>query len=463
MDYLPIFLDLRTTRVVVIGGGETALRKIRLLSKCGAQITCVAPQVEDSIRRLDNVEIRDEEYNRDALAGARLVVAATDDQDTNSSVARDARQQGLLVNVVDAPQLCDFIMPSILDRSPVVVAISSGGEAPVLARVLRAKLETLIPQAYGELAAFLGAYRDRIKATITDFGARRRFWEQAVEGSIGELIFAGDHEAAAKELDRHLSDPGSGAQIGDVALVGTGPGDPDLLTFRALRLMQRADLVIYDRLVPDSITDLCRRDARRIYAGKARSEHTLKQSEINALMIAEARKGNRVVRLKGGDPFVFGRGGEEIEGLAGSQIPFQVVPGITAAMGSAAYAGIPLTHRDFADSVLFITGHSSSDGLAIDQRLLTAERQTIAIYMGLDTLSRLCATLIENGISPERPSAIISAGTTDKQRVLESTVAELCDPQASAHMSSPAMIIIGEVVSLRKKLRWFEDTIPGTR
>jgi uroporphyrin-III C-methyltransferase/precorrin-2 dehydrogenase/sirohydrochlorin ferrochelatase len=364
------------------------------------------------------------------------------------------------VNVVDRPALCSFILPSIIERAPITVAVSSGGASPVLARLLRARLETLIPAAYGQLGALAGAFRDRVKERFEP-RERRRFWERALQGPIAELVFSGREAEARAALqatldDKRLADPHFSLTGGEVSLVGAGPGDPDLLTFRALRLMQQADVVVYDRLVSQPILDLVRLEAERIYAGKERAKHALPQEDINQLLVRLAREGKRVVRLKGGDPFIFGRGGEEIDTLAAEGIPFQVVPGITAASGCASYAGIPLTHRDHAQSVVFVTGHLQDGSMNLNWAALAQPRQTIVFYMGLVGVDILCRELTAHGLPAATPAALVQQGTTPRQRVLTGTLESLPALVREGGVRAPPLIIVGEVVRLRERLKWFE-------
>ncbi len=437
MEFLPIFLNIRGQPCLVVGAGVVATRKAALLRRAGAQVTMTT------------------EFREEALDRYALVIAATSNQEVNRAVAAAVKARLIPVNVVDQPALCSFILPSIIERAPLVVAVSSGGASPVLARLLRARLESLIPAAYGRLAALAAEFRERVKARFQGT-ERRRFWERALQGPIAELMLAGRDAEARSALAAAIDDPRLAFAGGEVSLVGAGPGDPDLLTFRALRLMQQADVVVYDRLVSQPILDLVRLEAERIYAGKERAKHTLPQEDINALLVRLAKEGKRVVRLKGGDPFIFGRGGEEIDTLAAEGIPFQVVPGITAAAGCASYAGIPLTHRDYAQSVVFVTGHLQDGSLDLNWRALAQPDQTIVFYMGLLALDQLCARLIEHGLPAGTPAALVQAGTTPQQRVLTGTLATLPGIVAASEVKAPTLIIIGEVVRLRERLKWFE-------
>jgi uroporphyrin-III C-methyltransferase/precorrin-2 dehydrogenase/sirohydrochlorin ferrochelatase len=354
-------------------------------------------------------------------------------------------------------------MPSVVDRTPLVVAISSGGEAPVLSRLLRARLESRIPAGLGRLARFAGTWRERIKTAIPDSTRRRRFWEWVNDGPVAEYVLAGQTEAARDLLAESLEVEGrdrDAPPLGEVYLVGAGPGDPDLLTFRALRLMQQADIVLHDRLVPDAILELVRRDAERRFVGKRRGEHALAQEEISRLLVALAREGKRVLRLKGGDPFTFGRGGEEIEMLAAEGVPFQVVPGITAANGCAAYAGIPLTHRDHAQACVFITGHTKDGKLNLNWETLVQPNQTVVAFMALGALSELTREFLAHGAAANMPAAVVDNGTRDTQRVVTGTLGDLAERAATANLEGPAIVIVGSVVTLRDRLSWFASA-PG--
>lgn len=457
MDFLPLFTKLDGKTCLLVGGGEVALRKARLLSKAGAILRVVAPDITPELGQLarESGQCLHADYRLDYLDGVFLVIAATDDQALNEQVSRDCNARNIPVNVVDNPPLCSFILPAIIDRSPIVVAVSSGGKSPVLARMIRSRLESSIPAAYGRLAGLVGQFRDAVKARFDDIEDRRDFWEQTLQGPVAEMVYAGQEQAAGEMLSKLINEaelrPG-----GEVYLIGAGPGDPDLMTFKALRLLQRADVVLYDRLVAPEIVELCRKDAERIFVGKARSNHAVPQQDINALLVEHAKQGRKVARLKGGDPFIFGRGGEEIEQLANESIPFQVVPGVTAAAGCASYAGIPLTHRDYAQSVRFVTGHLKDNSINLPWAELVHGHQTIVFYMGLVGLPVICEQLIAHGRSADTPIALVQQGTTRHQKVVVATLATMVEEVAKNPVKAPTLIIVGEVVSLREKLAWYE-------
>jgi uroporphyrin-III C-methyltransferase/precorrin-2 dehydrogenase/sirohydrochlorin ferrochelatase len=458
MDYFPIFLDLKNKPCTVVGGGEVAFRKITLLRKAGARVTVVAPQLCPPLQaaaEAGEIAYKAQPYSLDTLDGAHLVIAATNRREVNAEVSRDAQAQLKPVNAVDDPELCSFIVPSIVDRSPVLIATSTGGASPVLARIIRSKLDSLFPAAYGELAKLAKKFRKQAIAALPE-STRRTFWERVLNGPIADLVLSGRQEMAEAELTTALQQAeGNPKPRGEVYIVGAGPGNPDLLTFAALRLMQQADVVLYDNLVSADIVDMTRRDAERIYVGKRRSHHTLRQEEINALMLERAQQGQRVLRLKGGDPYTFGRGGEEIELLAAANIPFQVVPGITAAAGVAAYAGIPLTHRDHAHACLLVTGNLKDGSLDLDWPGMVRPQQTLVIYMGLAGLPILSQQLIAHGMPGDTPAAVIQDGTRPQQKVITGTVADIAE-RSIGQLKGPTLIIIGSVVTLREKLRWFD-------
>ena len=459
MRHFPVFLDLNGRRCLVVGAGEVAARKAQQLLRSNADLLIVAPRAGEGILALKQqgrVRYEAREFLPEDVSGCALVIAATPDKQVNSQVASAAKTGNVPVNVVDNPALCSFIMPSVVDRDPVQIAVSTGGASPVLARLLRVKLETLIPATYGRLATVVREFRGRVKQRFPEFRQRRRFWEHILQGPVVEMLFAGREAAAIEALENELDKATPmDHQTGEVYLVGGGPGDPDLLTFRALRLMQQADVVLYDRLVAPAIVELVRKEARRIYVGKQSDSHTVPQSELNAMLVKLAQQGKRVLRLKGGDPFIFGRGGEEIEELAAAAVPFQVVPGITAAAGCASYAGIPLTHRDYAQSCLFVTGHLKDGKLNFNWPALIQPKQTVAIYMGVKGIDVLQKNLLEHGMDADMPAAIIQQGTMPEQKVYVGKVSTLTKTVAANEIKPPSMIVIGEVVKLHEKLTWY--------
>lgn len=456
MQYLPICINLRESRVALIGGGQVALRKARLLLKAGATLTVIAPAIDTELRGAlagGEHNIVESGYTTGLLDGHTLVIAATPDSAVNAQVYRDATAGNLPVNVVDQPQLCTFIFPAIVDRDPLVIAISSSGRSPVLTRVLRRKLEQLFPAGYGRLAAFAGRYRDVVKQAIAQDADRRRFWEEALEGDIAQQVLNGRENEADALITKKLEH--SSRRLGRVSLVGAGPGDPDLLTLKALRALQQADVVLYDRLVSSEVVDLARRDAKRIYVGKRRADHSMPQPQINALLLELAQQGQHVVRLKGGDPFIFGRGGEEIELLTEHQVPFEVIPGITAANGASCYAGIPLTHRDHAQSVRFVAGYLKGDSVPHDWSQFQSTTETLVFYMGLQGVPDICKGLIEAGRASTTPVALVEQGTGVNQRVLIGTLATMPELVVQEKPSAPTLIIVGDVVTLHDSLNWY--------
>lgn len=465
MEYLPLFVDLNDRPCLVVGGGEIAARKANLLLKASAKVTIVAPEISVSTQSLvdeQQVTWLQAKFNGEQLADQKLVIAATDKQAVNQYVYEQAKSHGILVNVADCPELCDFILPSILDRSPIVVAVSSGGKSPILARQLRARLETLIPPGYGKLADLVGRYRDAVKAKFSKLSMRRRFWETVLQGQVADHILAGRDDLGEQTLQSILEDVSpEELQQGEVYLVGAGPGDPELLTFKALRLMQQADVVFYDRLVSKEVLALVRKEAEQVYVGKQRAWHAVRQEEINQLLLEHAQQGKRVLRLKGGDPFIFGRGGEEIETLAAENIHFQIVPGVTAASGCATYAGIPLTHRDYSQSCIFVTGQLKEGELDLNWSALVQPRQTVVVYMGLAGLPVLSQQLLDHGMPADMPAALVQQGTTEHQKVWVSTIAELPNVAEQEQPVAPTLVIIGEVVKLHNSLEWFNIDKPS--
>jgi uroporphyrin-III C-methyltransferase/precorrin-2 dehydrogenase/sirohydrochlorin ferrochelatase len=463
MEHLPIFLDLNGKRTLIVGGGVIAARKADLLLRAGSEVTIVAPELGDELKMLNETHAFNHKVEKliaEDLNGCVVAFGTAEDDRLNDDLCELAASAGILVNVSDKTESCDFIMPAIVDRTPLLVAISSGGTSPLLVRMLKARFETTIPAAYGRLAEFAGSYRDRIKKLIPNLTRRRRFWEAMVSGPVAEHLFSNQLEQAELLMGSQLKEAavaGDKPPVGEVYLVGTGPGDPDLLTFRALRLMQQADVVLYDRLIGEGILNLVRRDAERIYVGKLPENHSVPQEEIGKMLIRLAQEGKRVLRLKGGDPFVFGRGGEEIEALSENGIAFQVIPGVTAAVGCASYAGIPLTHRDHAQGCMFVTGHEKDGKLDLNWNSMIQPRQTVVVYMGLSSLGAITGGFVANGADPATPAAIIENGTRAGQRVITGTLESLPEQTKEAGIKSPALIIVGSVVTLRDKLSWFAD------
>ena len=460
MTYFPVFFDLARQQVLIVGAGEVALRKVALLERSGAAVTVVAPHIHPELKARAaagaiNLTVR--EFVPQDLDGMRLVIVATSRRAINRWIAKLSDSRGIPVNVVDDREASRFIVPAIIDRDPVLVAVSTGGTSPVLARRLRERLETLVPTKIGEFARWLQTLRRPARRRLRDTDARRIFFEQLIDGPAAARFVAGDRQGARRIAHQLLAtSSGAPSAPGEVTLVGAGPGDPELLTLKALRALQDADLILHDRLVPQSILDLARRDAARISVGKAAGSAGSTQAEINSLLIEHAQQGKRVVRLKGGDPFIFGRGGEELEALAQARINFSVVPGVTAALGSAAYAGIPLTHRNHAHSVTFVTAHTG-DGREPDWRALATPGSTAVFYMGLARVQHIAEKLMEHGAAPSLPAAIIAQGTLQNQRVVAATLATIGDGSSRANMESPALLIVGEVVSLQASLAWFNN------
>jgi uroporphyrin-III C-methyltransferase / precorrin-2 dehydrogenase / sirohydrochlorin ferrochelatase len=462
MDYLPIFLRLHDWPCLIVGGGVTASRKYRLLAAAGARVTIVAPalvsELASAAREQALMHVA-EEFKPAHLDGQRLVIAATSDPSLNRWVAAFADGRGILCNVVDDADACRFIMPAIVDRSPVMVAISSGGTAPVLVRRLREQLEALLPARLGALAALAGRWRARVTARLGGSRSRREFWERVFSGPVANEALAGKAAAAEEVLAQSLSAAARGRDVPAVGvawLVGAGPGDPGLLTLRALQLAQQADVVLYDRLVSPQVLDLTRRDAERIPVGKSAGGPCMRQEEISELMVRLVRQGLKVCRLKGGDPFIFGRGGEEAEALADAGLPFEVVPGITAAAACGAYAGIPLTHRDHSQSVVIITAHGKESIDRLDWPSLARDRQTLAFYMGVGRLAAIRARLLEHGRGASTPVALVENGSTPQQRVIRGTLAELAELAERYSVRAPAVLFVGEVAALAGRLNWFE-------
>jgi len=457
MKFLPIFLDLADKKCVVVGGGEVAQRKAKLLLKTSARVNIISVEFTQSLRELSDSHctLIEQAFTPSHLAGAALIVAATDSATTNKEVAKIATELNIPVNVVDMPELCSCIMPALIDRSPVVIAVSTGGNSPVLTRKIKELVEVAIPNNVGLLSQLMGSWRNKVKKRYTSFGSRLNFWEQILESEVPDLVFKNRYEEADKRIGKYLEKNNVTRGQGEVYLVGAGPGDPDLLTLRALRLMYQADIVLYDRLVSKEILEKVRPDSELISVGKSGTSHTVEQGKINDMLISFSKEGKKVLRLKGGDPFIFGRGGEEIEELAKEGIPFQIVPGITAASGCGSYAGIPLTHRDCAQSVRFLAGHMKDGKLKLDWKNLVSSQETLVFYMGLLSINTICEKLIKHGMDSSTPIAAIEHGTTRNQRVIVSKLREISSVLDKGDFESPTLLIIGDVVTLRERLSWY--------
>ncbi len=452
MESFPLFLSIRDRRALVVGGGDMATRKAELLLSAGAQVTLIAATVNGELAQLiaeGRITWAGRSFDDGDLAGVSLVIVASDDEALRARVSALAQRCCVPVNVVDQPQLSSFIMPAIVDRGPITVAISTGGTAPALARKLRAEIERALPAAIGRLARFAEIFREQVRRTIADPRARRRLWDRVFDGRVGELALAGDEITARRELIRLLDAARvAPATAGMVHLVGAGPGDPDLLTLKAHRLLQRADVIVYDRLVSQEVLAMARRDAERLFVGKKRAAHGVAQREINDRLVALARAGKSVVRLKGGDPFVFGRGGEEVSALLAAGVAVEVVPGVTAALGCAASARIPLTHREHAQACVFVTGHLKDGTIDLDWQMLARPRQTVVIYMGAETLPTIARQLVQNGLPADTPVALIENGTTDRERRVVGSLATIEMQAQRAGLQGPTLCMVGEVVGL---------------
>lgn len=458
MKLFPIFADLTDRLVLVVGGGAVAERKTLALLEASANVVVGAPALTPALAALvseGRVRHLPGTFNPDWLQDVWLVVAATDDRTVNAAVSQAAEARRIFSNVVDDPELSSFQVPSIVDRSPVIVAISSSGVAPVLARRIRERIESLFDHTLGQLAGLAAVYRKRIRASHPDLGARRRFYDWLLDGPVAGFLRQQQPAQAEAALADALAAPIAPAE-GSVALVGAGPGDPGLLTLKALRALNEADVILYDRLVSDEVMSLARRDAERVPVGKLPGEnHHATQARIHGLLVEYAQAGRRVVRLKGGDAFIFGRGGEELEFLRAHGVRYEVVPGITAALACAAYAGIPLTHREHAQSVRLITAHCREDEDNLDWPALAREKQTLAFYMGVGQLDLLTQRLLRHGRSPDTPFALVENGSRPEQRVVSGRLAQLPELARDHAVRSPALLIVGEVAGLAPQLHWF--------
>jgi len=459
MSYFPLFHNTQNLKALIVGGGKIALRRTNSLLDAGVACDILATAVTEPLRTLvesagGTVTIN-AYTNDEVMLGYGLILAVTDDRAINQAIAQHAKAMGLLVNVADAPDDGNVIFGATIDRAPLTIAINNGGASPVLSSILRQQLEQFVPKAYGQLSTLVGRYREQVKQSLPSTTDRSSFWHQVLQGAVAEAVFSGKQDEAEALLKKALISANTLGEQGEVYLIGAGPGDPDLLTLRAFRLLQKADVVLYDALVSDGVMALIPPSVERVYVGKRRANHSVPQTGINQLLVEYAQQGKRVARLKGGDPFIFGRGGEEIETLAEQQVPFQVVPGITAASGCSAYSGIPLTHRDYAQSVRFVTGQLRDGSVNLAWPELVVEGQTLVFYMGLKGLPYICEQLIAHGMDATMPVALIEKGTTQDQRVLVSDLTGLTDMIEAEHVMSPSLFVVGRVVSLHAKLAWF--------
>jgi len=459
MSYFPLFHNTKNLKALIVGGGKIAQRRTHSLLDAGVACDILATSVTEPLRTLvesagGTVTIN-AYTNDEVMLGYGLVLAVTDDREVNQTIAQHAKAMGLLVNVADAPDDGNVIFGATIDRAPLTIAINNGGASPVLSSILRQQLEQFVPKAYGQLAALVGRYREQVKQSVPSTTDRSSFWHQVLQGAVAEAVFSGKQDEAEVLLNKALVNADKLGEQGEVYLIGAGPGDPDLLTLRAFRLLQKTDVVLYDALVSDGVMALVPPSVERVYVGKRRANHSVPQTGINQLLVDYAQQGKRVARLKGGDPFIFGRGGEEIETLAEQQVPFQVVPGITAASGCSAYSGIPLTHRDYAQSVRFVTGQLRDGSVDLAWPELVVEGQTLVFYMGLKGLPYICQQLIAHGMDAAMPVALIEKGTTQDQRVLVSDLTGLPDMIEAEQVMSPSLFVVGRVVSLHAKLAWF--------
>jgi len=461
MDYLPIFVNIKNQHCLIIGGGPVAARKADLFIKSGALVTVIAPEIKTEMKHhLAHCKIT---WQMDAFSETlmqhmptpKYVISATDNQAVNEAVYHYCQANKIPVNVADQTEYCDFILPAIVDREPMTIAVSTGGRSPVLARLMKARLETMIPSGFSKLTDLVGRYRTKVKEAIKNEEGRKVFWESILQGAFIDKAVHGKAEEAESQLDKRIkqvAEHGQPLPEGEVYLIGAGPGDPDLMTFKGLRLLQQADVVLYDRLVAPEIVDMARREAERIYVGKKDRWHKVKQEDIGKMMVALAKQGKRVARLKGGDPYIFGRGAEEAEALVEQGVSYQVVPGITAAAGCSAYAGFPLTHREYSQSVSLVTGHQQAGEKGVDYARLANSGDTMVFYMGVKNAPKIQEGLLENGMRPDTPVAIIEKGTTADQREHFCTLENLSALLVEREIKPPALIVVGEVIKVRDRL-----------
>jgi len=459
MSYLPLFIDVTGEKCLVVGGGKVASRKLIPILSTNMIVTLISPDIIDEIHQASkehkNLKIIKRKFNNEDIIDQFLIVAATNDTKINKEIAKISKEKNILINMAEDSISGNTLIPSVVDRDPIKIAVSSGAASPILTRLVKTKLETVIPYSFSKLAEFMMEYRSAVKKTFSKISERRNFWEIFLDGPISEMVLSGHVDKAKKALEKSLEEKVMLEKTGEVYLVGAGPGDPELLSFKALRLMQKADIVIYDRLVSRPIMNLIRQDAEKIYVGKQRADHTMPQENINQLLARLALEGKKVLRLKGGDPFIFGRGGEEIESLIKDDIPFQIVPGITAASGCASYAGIPLTHRDYSQACIFVTGHLRDGTVNLNWKMLAHEKQTLIFYMGMHGSKIICEELVKHGLKKQTPAALIVKGTTEDQEVIIGDLESMPEIILKNKIIPPTLLIIGDVVKLHNKLKWF--------
>lgn len=467
MSYLPLFIETTGKKCLIVGGGKVASRKLIPILKAKMKVTLISPEVIEEIElnfhKNKNLKIIKRKFKPEDIEDQFLIIAATNEKTTNQKIAKLSKDNNILVNMAEDSLSGNTLIPSVVDRDPIKIAVSSGAASPILTRLVKTRLETVIPYSFSKLADIMMEYRDAVKKNFLKISDRRKFWEVFLDGPVSEMVLSGHIDKAKKALDESLKENKFLEKTGEVYLVGAGPGDPELLSFKALRLMQKADIVIYDRLVSRPIMNLIRQDAEKIYVGKQRADHAMPQENINQLLARLALEGKKVLRLKGGDPFIFGRGGEEIESLIKDDIPFQIVPGITAASGCASYAGIPLTHRDYSQACIFVTGHLRDGTVNLNWEMLAHEKQTLIFYMGMHGSKIICEELIKHGLSDETPAALIVKGTTEDQEVIIGNLKNMPEIIMERKIVPPTLLIIGDVVKLHNKLKWFNPFHLGNK
>ena len=467
MSYLPLFIETTGKKCLIVGGGKVASRKLIPILKSKMKVTLISPEVIEEIelnfQKNKNLKIIKRKFEPEDIEDQFLIIAATNEKTTNQKIAKLSKDNNILVNMAEDSLSGNTLIPSVVDRDPIKIAVSSGAASPILTRLVKTKLETVIPYSFSKLADIMMEYRDVVKKNFLKISDRRKFWEVFLDGPVSEMVLSGHIDKAKKALDESLKENKFLEKTGEVYLVGAGPGDPELLSFKALRLMQKADIVIYDRLVSRPIMNLIRQDAEKIYVGKQRADHAMPQENINQLLARLALEGKKVLRFKGGDPFIFGRGGEEIESLIKDDIPFQIVPGITAASGCASYAGIPLTHRDYSQACIFVTGHLRDGTVNLNWEMLAHEKQTLIFYMGMHGSKIICEELIKHGLSDVTPAALIVKGTTEDQEVIIGNLKNMPEIIMDRKIVPPTLLIIGDVVKLHNKLKWFNPFHLGNK